>query len=189
MLNDLFSPLGLSLGALEETFQRAQAGAASNGFTTTPTTDPGEPPERPTEVDPDGEQLLDGAELLRAARDPIEWLLTLAHRLAAGEPEEIAAIDRLRAAFHARLAGRAIGVRMTDVLIAFALLVGALDRSIVVEGVSRTIADGVATLLTHEGFALAAQLAGVASHLPRPSVHHPRPGGPRRRRNAPSTPL
>ena len=189
MLNDLFSPLGLSLDGLEEAFQRAQAGTVSHGDTAVPTADRSTSPEPSGEIDPDGEQLLDGAELLRAARDPVEWLLTLAHRLAANEPEEIAAIDRLRAAFHARLAGRDIGVRKTDVLIAFALLVGALDRNIVIEGVSRTIADGVATLLTHEGITLAAQLARVANGLPRIVVHHAHSAHPRRRRNPSSTSL
>jgi hypothetical protein len=139
------------------------------------------------ELDPHNEPLLGGAELLRAAREPIEWLLTLAHRLAAGEPEETAAVDRMRAAFHSLLAGRAIGVRMSDVLIVFALLVGALDPGVVHEAVARTIADGVATLLTYEGVSLAAQLARIANSLPA-TVHHAR-ASRRRGRTPRSTPL
>ena len=185
-----FSPLGLSLGALEDAFQRAHAYArATSPHDGTAGPTPCSHAEPSADVDPEDERLLDGAELLRAAREPIEWLLTLAHRLAAGEPEEVAAVDRLRAAFHARLAGREIGVRMSDVLIAFALLVGALDPGIVVEGVTRTIADGVRTLLTYEGVAIAAQLARIADRLPGIAVHHARRSRSRRSRTAPATAL
>ena len=187
-------PVAAPLGVFEEAFQRAHAHARA----TAPPVSAGAPPAIPiSRTDPsddsetavDEEPLLDGADLLRAAREPIEWLLTLAHRLAANDPEEIAAIDRLRAAFHARIAGRAIGMRRSDVLIAFALLVGALDRGVVLEGVTRTIADGVATLLTYEGVALAAQLARVADRLSVTTVHHACGPRSRRSRTARPTPL
>ena len=190
-------PFAAPLGAHEEAFQRAHAHArataphaSAGGPQATPIsrTDPPDDPETAVDAAIEEEPLLDGEDLLRAAREPIEWLLTLAHRLAANDPEEIAAIDRLRAAFHARIAGRAIGVRMSDVLVAFALLVGALDHRIVLEGVTRTIADGVATLLTYEGVALAAQLARVADRLSVTTLHPPRSPRPRRRTARP-TPL
>jgi len=187
-----FFPLGLSLGALEEAFQRAHAHACATAppaATAVSTADPGSHDEPSADLDPEGERLLDGAELLHATREPIEWLLTLAHRLAGGQPEEVAAIDRLRAVFHARLAGRAIGVRMSDVLIAFALLLGAFDRGVVVEGVTRTIADGVMTLLTYEGVALATQLARIADRAPGFVAHHAHRSRPRRSRTAPATSL
>src|SRR4051812_16754947 len=93
-----FAPLGLTLGALEDAFQRAHAHARS----ATPhrpadiaTACPVSRGDSSKQLDAHDEPLLDGAELLRAVREPIEWLLTLAHRLAAGELEEVAAVDRL----------------------------------------------------------------------------------------------
>ena len=186
-----FSTLGLSLGTLEDAFPCAHGRACPTAphNTAPPTTDAGAPADPPGDVDSHGERLLDGAELLRAVREPIEWLLTLAHRLAGGERDEVAAVDRLRAAFHARLAGHPLGVRMTDALVAFALLIGALDPQVVIEGVTRTVADGVATIVTLEGAALAVHLARVADRLPRLVVHHARMSRGRRGRSATSTSL
>ena len=197
-----FGLTGLSPGTLEDVFHRAHAHARAtaargtagaptspHGTGSTPTACPVSHVESSEETyDAGDEPLLEGSELLRAVREPIEWLLTLAHRLAAGDAEETAAVDRLRAAFHSRLAGRSIGVRMSDVLIVFALLVGALDPDVVHEGVTRTIADGVATLLTYEGVSLAAQLARIANSLPR-TIHHARTPRQRRGRTPRSTPL
>ena len=196
-----FGLTGLPLGALEDAFHRAHAQARATaarstaGATRPPHGTADAPPACPVSHvefsephDVSDEPMLDGADLLRAVREPIEWLLTLAHRLAGGDAEEIAAVDRLRAAFHSRLAGRAIGVRMSDVLIVFALLVGALDPEIVHEGVTRTIADGVATLLSYEGVSLAAQLARIANSLPS-AIHHARTPRQRRGRTPRSTPL
>ena len=169
-------PSGVALGALEEAFQLRPAHSrttAPRGTAATPAFCPVSRCNPSEGTDPDDEPVLDGPDLLRAVREPLEWLLTLAHRLAGDEPEEVAAIDRLRAAFHARLAGRAIGVRHSDMLIGFALLIGALDPAIVLEGVRRTIADGVATLLTFEGLAVAAQIASIADRVP-VAVHRAR---------------
>ena len=107
------------------------------------------------------EQLLDGASLLRVVREPVEWLLTLAHRLSACDPVDTAAVDRVRAAFHARLAGRPSGVRTTDLLVVFGLVVGALDPSIVLRAVSETIGDGLAAVLGSEA-SLAFHITGTA---------------------------
>src|SRR4051812_49073512 len=94
--------------------------------------------------DSTAESSLDGAALLRVVREPVEWLLTLAYRLSACDPVDAAAVDRVRAAFQARLAGRPSGVRTTDLLVVFGLLVGALDPGIVLRAVSETIGDGLA---------------------------------------------
>jgi len=172
MQNDphlLILPLGLTFGGVDEALHHAHVHARATtppSATANPISCPVSGTGAPGDTEPHDEPLLDGAQLLRAARDPIEWLLTLAHRLAAGEPEETAAVDRMRAAFHARLAGRAIGVRMRDVLVVFGLLLGAIDPDVVHEGVARTIADGVAMLLTYEGISLAAQLARIANCTP-----------------------
>jgi hypothetical protein len=123
--------------------------------------DPGSAGHEPHADERTVEQPLDGAALLRVIREPVEWLLTLAHRLAAGDPVDIAAVDRVRAAFHARLAGRAIGVRTTDLLVVFGLLVGALDPSVVLRAVSETLGDGLAAVLSSEA-SLAIHVTGAA---------------------------
>jgi hypothetical protein len=196
-----FGVTGLSLGPLEDAFHRAAAHAGATAPRSPPThgttphggagTSSARPVSRTELGDESGnndEPLLDGAELFRAAREPIEWLLTLAHRLATGDSEEVAAVDRLRAAFHARLAGNAIGVRMSDVLIVFALLVSALDAAFVREGITRSITDGAAALLTFEGISIAAQLARIAASLPS-ADYHARTSRQRRGRSPRSTPL
>jgi hypothetical protein len=182
MQNDPQSPSGLPPSAFESAYKRAhgqarltaepRAGIASHDDT------PDDGDGDCDADDVDAERLLGGAELLHVVREPVEWLLTLAHRLASSDPEDVAAIDRLRAAFRARLAGRSIGVRVTDALTAFGLLVSALDPSMVLQSVTRTIADGVSTLLAFEGAALAAQLASLVEAPPATPVHHacvPRP--------------
>jgi hypothetical protein len=196
-----FGVTGLSIGPLEDAFHRAHAharaaeprsatphGTTPHGGAGTPNACPVSHTELDDETGNNDEPLLYGAELFRAAREPIEWLLTLAHRLATGDSEELAAVDRLRAAFHARLAGNAWGVRMTDVLIVFALLVSSLDATFVREGITRSITDGVATLLTFEGISIAAQLARIADSLPSNS-HHARSSRHRRGRSPRPTPL
>lgn len=183
MQNGPFSPFGSPPSAFEDAFQRAHAhtcpAAALRGSASSVADTPG------SDV-PDGnaaagaERMLGGAELLHVVREPVEWLLTLAHRLAAGDPDDVASVDRLRATFHARLAGRPIGVRRSDALTAFGLLVGALDPSVVLQAVTHAIADGVATMLTSEGVALAAHLTGLANVLPAVAVHRARGSRPRR---------
>lgn len=155
-------PFGLSAHALEHAFQRARAelhAAEAAAEATESTAD--EPADEPL-----GERLLMGHELLLAVREPIEWLLALTRRLAMGDPDDVAAIDRLTAAFHNRLACGSHGVTVADVLTAFGILVGALDPSVVVAAATKTIADGVATILTCETAALAAQLARLAEMVP-----------------------
>ena len=110
------------------------------------------------------DQLLDGTELLRVIREPVEWILTLAHQLADGDPVDSAAIARLRAAFHARLAGRPTGIRKTDLLVVFGLLVSALDPSVVVRAVSDKIGDGIAALLGSES-PLALHITGTVGPI------------------------
>jgi hypothetical protein len=164
-----FSPCGLPPNALEDAFQRAHTHARTTaplGGAAAPTVDPSSRVAPCNHACADDEPLLDDDELLRVLSEPIEWLLTLAHRLASGESDDVAAVDRLRAAFHARLAGRPIGVRMSDVLTTFALLLGAFDPGVVLQAVTRTIADGMATILTCDGAVVAAQLASVADALP-----------------------
>jgi hypothetical protein len=182
MQNGPLSSFGSPPSAFEDAFQRAHAhtcSAAARGSASSVGDTTG-----PDVVDGDdqvgAERVLGGAELLHVLRDPVEWLLTLAHRLAAGDPDDIVAVDRLRATFRARLAGRPVGVRKSDALTAFGLLVGAFDPNVVLHAVTKTIADGVATMLACEGAALAAHLACLADMLPAVAV--PRACGSRPRR-------
>lgn len=187
-----FSLIGLRLrvspldGALERAHAHARATAPhdTGGMFSASSVSHAHEADEDVRQDAQDAELLHGSELLRAVREPIEWLLTLAHRLADGESEEIAAVDRLRAAFHAALAGRAIGVRMQDALVAFALLLSSLDPEIVHGDIARCAANGVVTLLRLKGEALAAQPAQRANSKP---TSAPQTHAARRRRGA--TPL
>jgi len=189
MQNNPCSPFGLPPSALEDAFQRAHAHtcAAVAALRGSPASSVGDTP-GPEVADRDdeagAERVLRGAELLHVVREPVEWLLTLAHRLASGDPDDVAAVDRLRATFHTRLAGRPIGVRRSDALTAFGLLVSALDPSVVLQSVTKTIADGVATMLGCEGAALASHLASLADATPSVAVHRACVSRPRRNRTS-----
>ena len=156
-------PFGLSLGALEAAFQRARAElrASEAAATADEAASAGEESDEPF-----GERLLMGHELLLAVREPIEWLLALMRRLAAGDLDDVASIDRLTAAFHNRLACGSHGMTVPDVLTAFGILIGALDPVVVLEAARKTITDGVTTLLSYEGAALASHLERLAEALP-----------------------
>jgi hypothetical protein len=175
--------------ALDEAFRRAQAElrAAVDGDAHPIGAEPVADRCRDFDDEPT-DRLLDGGELLHVVREPLEWLLTLAHRLASDDGEHVAAVDRLRATFHGRLAGRPIAVRRNDALIAFGLLVGALDATVVRQAVTKSIADGVATILACEGAAIAAQLIKLADSLPVVG-HRAEPSRPRRCRSVRPTPL
>ena len=155
-------PFALTPDMFEEALQRARAelhaqeAAAVAEETAASTDDRG--------ADDWPERLLLGHELLLAVRDPIEWLLALARRLATGDPDDVAAIDRLTAALHARMGrGGGLGVRVTDVLTAFGILIGALDPAVVVESATEAVTGGFATLLAIDGSALVAQIARLAN--------------------------
>jgi hypothetical protein len=94
--------------------------------------------------------LVDGAQLLRAVREPVEWLLGLARRLAGNDPVDVAAVARVYAAFCARLRGQPARLRSSDLFIVLGLLLGALDPSVVVRAVADTIGDGLAAVLGTE---------------------------------------
>jgi hypothetical protein len=157
-------PFGLSSSELEDAFERARAylhtsEAAAAAEEAASTAEDGD-------AEPLGERLLMGHELLLAIREPIEWLLALTRRLAAGDPDDVAAIDRLTAAFHNRLGCGSHGVTVADAITAFGILIGALDPSVVLAAATKTITDGVASLLTYEGAVFATQLARLAEAMP-----------------------
>ncbi len=94
--------------------------------------------------------LVNGSQLLRAVREPVEWLLELARRLAGDDPVDIAAVARVHAAFCARLRGLPAHLRSSDLLIVLGLLLTALDPSVVMRAVADTIGDGLSAVLGSE---------------------------------------
>ncbi len=126
----------------------------------------------------DPHELLTGEQLLFVLRAPVEWLLELAERLAGSDPDDGAAVRRVREAFIARVAGRAMRVRITDLLVVFGILVGALDLDVVAQALRQTLGDGIVTLVAAQQAQLAAQLVALAtrvSHAPAPRRPHRRP--------------
>ncbi len=73
---------------------------------------------------------LDWKPLYRALQDSIEWALDVAVTLASPYPEEVEAIERVRAFVRAKLAGRAAEVRIDDLMLAFGILIAAIERDI-----------------------------------------------------------
>jgi hypothetical protein len=98
-------------------------------------------------------------ELLPVFREPIEWALARAEHHAQGDPVDLAALDRVRAAYQSRLAwivssgllGEARpNLRPTDVITVAGLLIGSIDPSFaqrVSVGMHEGLADALAELI------------------------------------------
>ncbi len=113
----------------------------------------------------DGSERCDGGErvtldeLLPMFREPIEWALARAERHAQGEPVDLAALARVRAAYQSRLVwigtGGARGgarptFRPTDLLTVAGLLVGSIDPSFAQRtsvGVRESLLDALAAVI------------------------------------------
>jgi hypothetical protein len=65
--------------------------------------------------------------LFAALRDTAEWALDRASELASPYPEEQDAVERVRAYFRARVAGRPAELVVHDVLLALGILIAAID--------------------------------------------------------------
>jgi hypothetical protein len=90
------------------------------------------------------EPLLAGAELGRVLRKPLAWLFALAQGIAVQDPVDLAAVQHVGAATYARLSGRRVGFRASDLLNVFALLLGAFDPTLAFSALSVTLGDDVA---------------------------------------------
>jgi hypothetical protein len=127
--------------------------------------------------DPDEETteplLVNGAQLLSAVREPIEWLLDLARRLAGDDPVDAAAVARVHAAFCARLQGQPAHVRPSDLFIVLGLLLSALDPRVAARVVADTVGGGAAAILDAEP-----AVEGGVTETARPPAEQP----PRRSR-------
>jgi hypothetical protein len=71
---------------------------------------------------------LDWTTLFAAFREAFEWSLDIARAFARNYPDEVAAIERVRAFMRKRIAGELAHIRFDDVLFAVGLMVGALER-------------------------------------------------------------
>lgn len=94
--------------------------------------------------------LVNGAQLLSAVREPVEWLLDLAARLAGDDPVDAAAVARVHKAFCARLRGQPAHLRPSDLFIVLGLLLSALDPRVAARAVVDTVGDGIAAVLGAE---------------------------------------
>lgn len=65
--------------------------------------------------------------LYRGLAEAIEWVLDVAVRLAAPYPEEVLAIENVRAYVRAHRAGEPATIAVDDVLLAFGIVIAAID--------------------------------------------------------------
>lgn len=72
----------------------------------------------------------DWAPMFKAFKDAFEWALDVAKGLARDYPEEVEAVERVRAFMRHRIAGSDPIVPVDDVLFTFALIIGAIERDI-----------------------------------------------------------
>ena len=83
---------------------------------------------RASEFD-DGDSL-NWTPLFHAFKEALEWSLDVARNLARDYPEEVEAVDRVRAFMRKRIAGQPAHVRIDDVLFTFGLIIGAIERDL-----------------------------------------------------------
>ena len=73
---------------------------------------------------------VDWKPLYRALQNSIDWALDIAAKLAAPYPEEVDAIERVRSFVRAKLLGRPAQVRIADVMLAFGIIIAAIERDL-----------------------------------------------------------
>ena len=106
---------------------------------------------------------LDWEKLFNAFREAFDWALDVAVALARDFPEEVEAVERVRAFMRARLAGKPAMVSIDDVLFTFGLLIGAIERDL---GPVNTLGPWFAPPLTM-------QFPGALPKVPRVLVKRP----------------
>ena len=92
-------------------------------------------PEAPSTFGPPGD--VDWQPLYRALQNSIDWALDIAAKLAAPYPEEVDAIERVRAFVRAKLLGKPAQVRVADVMLAFGIVIAAIERDLSTEADAR----------------------------------------------------
>src|SRR6476660_1567186 len=73
---------------------------------------------------------LDWTLLFQAFNTAFEWALDIAADFARNFPEEVAAVERVRAFMRKQTAGVTAHVRIDDLLFTFGLIIGAIERDI-----------------------------------------------------------
>ncbi len=68
--------------------------------------------------------------LFSAFEEAFEWALDVATKLARDYPEEVEAVERVRAFMRARIAGQPAHVKVEDILFTFGLVIGAIERDL-----------------------------------------------------------
>jgi hypothetical protein len=135
-----------SNAALDEAFARAVARLAGIA-PPSPTGRASPVDDAPADIPIVEHQISGAAEVLRVLREPIECLLSLAHRIAINDPVDLAAVQRVNAALIARWSGQPGRLRARDVLIVLGLLFSVLDPAAAIRAVSNTLSHGLAAVL------------------------------------------
>src|ERR1041385_4267467 len=78
----------------------------------------------------DAKDPLDWTPLFSAFKEAFEWALDVGAQLARDYPEEVEAVERVRAFMRKRIAGIPAHVRIDDVLFTFGLIIGAIERDL-----------------------------------------------------------
>lgn len=73
---------------------------------------------------------LDWTPLFQAFKEAFEWALDVGVQLARDYPEEVAAVERVRAFMRKRMAGEPASVTVEDILFTFGLIIGAIERDL-----------------------------------------------------------
>jgi hypothetical protein len=76
---------------------------------------------------------LDWTAVRGAMHEAFEWALDVAVGLARGFPEEIDSVERVREFMRARMAGGEARVSADDLLLAFSLVVSAIERDLAID--------------------------------------------------------
>ena len=118
---------------------------------------------------------LDWKPLYRALQDSIEWALDVAAKLAAPYPEEVEAIENVRAFVRAKLAWQAATVRLVDVMLTFGIIIAAIERDLEPEGRALLAPIGLASRVSTPSLANVFRIPAAPS-LWEPTVTHHCPG-------------
>jgi hypothetical protein len=73
---------------------------------------------------------LDWTPLFKAFREAFEWALDVAAKLARDYPEEVEAVERVRAFMRKRIANEPAHCSVEDILFTFGLIIGAIERDL-----------------------------------------------------------
>ena len=85
---------------------------------------------RPSDKTLEQSGALDWTPMFQAFREAFDWALDVAAGLARDYPEEVEAVERVRAFMHKRVNGEPAHVRVDDVLFTFSLIIGAIERDL-----------------------------------------------------------